>query len=103
MNPIESLLMIALGASSLMIGLWIIQYRQRDATIVDVGWSFGMMMTAIFFVVLDQGDYHRRILLLLLAGSWSAHLTWHLFQDRVLRKWRIEVGRHTRMRQSMGK
>ena len=61
------------------------------------------MMTVFFFVVLSQGDLHRRILLLVLAGSWSARLTWYLFHDRVLRKWRIEDGRYARMRQAMGK
>ena len=103
MNPIESMLMVTLGACSLMVGLWVIQYRQRNATIVDVGWSFGLLVTICFLAVSGQGDAYRRILLLLLAGSWSARLTWHIVKDRVFRKWRIEDGRYARMRQAMGK
>ena len=94
--------MVALGSCLLMVGLWVIQYRQRNATIVDVGWSFGLLITVCCFTIFGQGDLYRRILLLILAGCWSARLTWHIFQDRVLRKRGVEDGRYARMRKAMG-
>ena len=103
MKPTETFIIVALGSSLLMIGLWSIQYRQRNATIVDVGWSCGLFVTVLFFVYTGGGDPLRRVLLLLLAGGWSARLSWYLFRDRVLRKWHVEDGRYARMRKAMGK
>lgn len=81
--------------------LWLYEWWKKDASIVDVGWSFGMGILAIYFAIQGSGDWERRVLIALLGGIWAFRLAGYLFVNRV---WgREEDGRYQRMRRAMGK
>jgi len=71
---------IAWGFMALaMVGLWYIQLRRHNAGIVDIAWSFGTGLCAIWFVLNAPGDSARRAIVALIAGLWAARLGSALF------------------------
>jgi steroid 5-alpha reductase family enzyme len=102
MNSLELILWTAAGAAVLMTMLWIVQLIRNDATIVDVGWAYGLLCTAIFYTIAGPGLPARKILLGLLAGIWAARLGTYLFVTRVYGRTE-EDGRYRRMRRAMGR
>lgn len=79
----------------MMAGLWVVQWRRHNAGIVDVAWSFGTGMCAIWFVANAPGDPVRRALIGTLAGVWAARLGFALLV-RVLGE--AEDGRYRMLR-----
>jgi steroid 5-alpha reductase family enzyme len=101
MNAV-TLVLVAFGASlSLLLGLWARQLRTRDATSVDVAWSFSLTGMAVFYALFSQGDPARRALVGILGALWSGRLGWYLFATR-LRKSRGEDGRYAALRAEWG-
>lgn len=85
MSPLAALAAGSAGAGALLVVLWAIQLRTRDAGISDFGWSAAIGGLAVFYALaLDDGDPARRALVAALAGGWSARLSTHLLVDRVL-------------------
>ena len=73
------LILIALVAMSIvMTALWFVQRRTHNAGIVDVAWTFGTGLCAIWFAWGADGDEARRWLVAILAGLWSARLGFYL-------------------------
>jgi steroid 5-alpha reductase family enzyme len=62
----------------LMAALWGYQKKTRNAGIVDVAWSFGTALTAIWFAWGADGDPERRILVGAIAGIWGFKLGYYL-------------------------
>lgn len=74
------LILIAWGVMALlMLVLWLVQKRTHNAGIVDIAWSFGTALCAIWFAWGADGDPHRRILVGALAGIWGLKLGVYLF------------------------
>lgn len=84
--------------SLLMVTLWLIQLRTRNAGIVDFGWSASLGVLAITYAVLGPGDPLRRALIGVIAGIWSFRLAIHLLLDRIVG--REEEGRYKTMRET---
>jgi steroid 5-alpha reductase family enzyme len=99
-TPIEQLALGAILMVLLMLGLWLIQLKTRDAGIVDFGWSAGLGLMALFLAWTSDGFGGRRILLALVAGTWSLRLAAYLLRDRVLAH--EEDGRYRELRRSWG-
>lgn len=92
--------LIALAALSGAMGLaWRAQKRTRNAGIVDLIWAGSLGVLAVVYAVLGTGWAPRRLLVAVLAGAWSARLTWHL-----VRRFGSEAedGRYARLRESWG-
>lgn len=68
----------ALGVFLLMIGLWAIQLRTKNAGIVDLGWTGSVLLMAAFCCVFSQGDFIRKGVLFGMVFLWAARLLWHL-------------------------
>lgn len=92
---------IAIGASALMLALWLWQQRTRDAGIVDAGWAFGIGAGATFAAASGSGDLLARLAVGAMGAVWGWRLAWHLLRDRVLGK--PEDGRYARMRAALGR
>lgn len=96
-NP---LIHVFVGMILLMSSLWIYQVRTRNATIVDVGWAFGMGVSICYLAWSCEGDLGRRILIAILLGLWSLRLAGYLFYSRII-KGQGEDRRYASMRAAM--
>lgn len=101
MSVLQILLLIAAIAAPVMLVLWLLQLRTRDAGIVDAGWALCLAAAAVFIALQSTGDSNRRLALGLLNGIWALRLGIYLLRDRVLAG--HEDGRYQRMRAAMGK
>lgn len=100
MEVTTQLLSLTVTMIVLMFVVWLIQRLIDDAGVVDVAWSAGLGIAALFYSFTSDGYEPRRILLAILAGSWSARLAVYLLIDRVLRG--EEDGRYQGLRKKWG-
>jgi len=100
MNEVHVYLRLALyawaAASGLMLILWLISLKTKNAAIVDVGWTLGLLTCAIVYVVAGNGDSWRNAILVLMVGVWALRLGGYLFFTRVWRQ--PEEGRYQQIR-----
>lgn len=89
------------GACGVMLLLWFVQRRIRDAGVVDVGWAGLLGLAAIFAALTGEGDATRRAIVGIAGGVWGLRLAWHLLTDRVLFATH-EDGRYLELRERMG-
>lgn len=88
-------------ASALMIVLWIVQVRARDATHVDVGWAYGIGLLAVLGAGLGAGAVTQRALAAVLVGAWSLRLGTYILVRGVIRG-HGEDRRYAEMRERYG-
>lgn len=80
--------------------LWIISLPLKNASIVDIFWGFGFVLSAwVSFFLTPQGFIPRKILLLVLVTIWGLRLTLHILtrnwgkpEDFRYQVWRKENG-----------
>ena len=82
--------------------LWLLQLRSKNATSVDLAWAASIGMVAVVAAIVATGSGPQRLLAAVLAGSWSARLSWHLLVDRVQTD-KAEDGRYQTLRRLLGK
>lgn len=87
------------GMVVVMSMLWFVQRRTGNAGIVDIAWSFGTGLCAVWFACVAAGDEPRRWIVGILAGVWGARLGLHLLR-RVLSE--AEDGRYKMLRERWG-
>jgi steroid 5-alpha reductase family enzyme len=85
--------------AAVMVILFFVQRSRKDAGIVDVGWAGGMGLLAVFYAAMADGDPSRRIVLAILAASWSLRLASHLLKRYFHQK---EDGRYRMLREKWG-
>lgn len=66
------------AVTAAMIALWAWQLKSRRADWVDVAWAASIGLLAIGYAIFGDGAVEKRILVALVAGSWSFRLTRHL-------------------------
>lgn len=89
-----------IGAFTMFSLLWIINVVRNDAGVVDVGWTLGVGIMAVFAAVTGEGWQGRRLLVALLGGAWSLRLAAYILADRIIKP--AEDGRYRRMREYWG-
>lgn len=83
-----------------MVLLWIISLMLKDASIVDIFWGSGFVLSAwIYFALTPDGFTGRKILISLLTTVWGLRLSIHVFlrnrgkgEDYRYQVWRREAG-----------
>ena len=95
-----SLLVSFLLVAVVMTGLWLWQIRSGRADWVDVFWAGSIGALALLYAVLGDGAVEKRVLVALVAGTWSLRLTHHLAQR--LSSHAEEDGRYQAMRTHWG-
>jgi steroid 5-alpha reductase family enzyme len=94
-------LLIAFFACLLaMVLLWFWQRRSGRADWVDAVWAGLIGLQALAWALVGDGSVEKRILVVLLAGTWSVRLTFHLV--RRLAAEDREDGRYRAMRDHFG-
>ena len=88
------------GAAALMVLLWLVQIRTRNAGIVDFGWALGLGSLAVVAAIWGEGWPARRILVAVMGGLWGYRLALHLLRDRIAGK--PEEGRYVHLREIWG-
>lgn len=83
-----------------MSALWLWQLRSRRADWVDVFWAGSIGVLALLFAAFGEGALEKRLLVALVAGTWSFRLTYHL--ARRLASHTEEDGRYQAMREHWG-
>lgn len=92
----------ALVILGLMIGLWLISLLIKDASIVDIFWGTGFVITAwLYFFLTPEGFITRKLLIASLTTIWGLRLSFHILlrnwghgEDFRYQKWRQESGRN---------
>ena len=84
MTPIQLAFAGWLLMALMMSALFLVQYRKKQADIVDVGWAFGIGVLGIIYAVAGDSHPHRRLLLAILSAGWSFRLAGYLFFNRFL-------------------
>jgi steroid 5-alpha reductase family enzyme len=97
----DQVAIIATGSGLVMLALWLIQRRTRDAGVVDVGWAACLGLSAAFCALSGAGDPCRRLIIGCMGAIWGCRLAAHLLFDRVLRG--PEDGRYQMMREKLGR
>ena len=84
-----------------MVVLWLIQRRTGDAGIVDVAWTGGLGVLAVYFAAAFGGGVAaRRWIVALLVTIWATRLLAYLLRDRILKG--EEDGRYQTLRERWG-
>jgi len=99
-DPFRLFLFGWLLLSIIMAGLWFVQKLRQDASLVDVAWSAGLGILALFYAANAHGYALRRGSLALMAGLWAFRLALYLFLNRVWGK--PEDGRYQTLRRNWG-
>jgi steroid 5-alpha reductase family enzyme len=85
-----------------MLALWLLSLRLQDASIVDIFWGAGFVITAwVYFYLTPDGFMTRKLLIAILATIWGLRLSIHILirnwghgEDFRYRKWREESGKN---------
>jgi steroid 5-alpha reductase family enzyme len=94
------LLISLLAVLTAMLILWAWQLKSRRADWVDVAWAASIGLLAIGYAIFGEGSLEKRILVALVAGTWSFRLTRHLAVR--LAGHASEDGRYQAMREHFG-
>lgn len=87
----------AVAIAILMVSVWAVSVRIKDASIVDIFWGFGFVLVAWVSAFVGDGDQDRTALIVILTTAWGLRLTLHLLN----RNWgRGEDFRYQAMRKA---
>jgi len=77
-SPWALLLVGAVGASAMMICVWLVSIRIHNASYVDVAWALGIAGTAVAYALLADGSTLHRVLVAGLGTIWGVRLGTYL-------------------------
>lgn len=97
LEPLGQFAIVGIASTIGMALLWLV--RRHNANIVDVGWTAGMAVAAIFLAA-TSNEGPRRWLTGALAAVWALRLAVYLFINRVIGK--EEDGRYAALRKRWG-
>ncbi len=94
-----TLALSALVVFWLMVVLFLLALRRRDAGMADVGWGLAILLAVLAVFLWQRPDGVRAMLVLVLVAVWGMRLTVHI----ILRNWqRPEHWRHAQNRAAWG-
>jgi steroid 5-alpha reductase family enzyme len=70
----------------MMTAFWSWQRGSGNAGIVDVGWTAGLGILALWYAAVGCGSASNRVLVALMAGIWATRLATYVLVDRVIGK-----------------
>jgi steroid 5-alpha reductase family enzyme len=86
---------------ALMLALWLIHLRTRNAAIVDVGWAASLAILGLWYAVMADGYGPRRWLIGTMMAAWGLRLAAYLLVARVIGQ--EEEGRYKELRRRWGR
>jgi steroid 5-alpha reductase family enzyme len=101
-GPVGTLaLAAALVMAAVMLAVWAVSARIRNAGIVDIAWAGGFAVVAPLYALLGDGAPARRALIAGMAVVWSLRLAVYLYR-RVMGHHPVEDGRYVQLRRDWG-
>lgn len=74
----ESMIVAAVTIAALMVATWLLSVLRRDASIVDIVWGAGFVVTSWVLVASLEADRPRQFLLAALTSVWGLRLAGYL-------------------------
>ena len=99
-DPLALVVAAYLVMALVMMGLWALQLRVRNASIADVGWCAGLIAVVIWYCTQATGEGERKMLVAVLVVLYAGRLGIYLLLNRVLGK--PEDARYRRLREQWG-
>lgn len=99
-DPLSLVLISYLVMAGVMLALWAIQLRYRNASLADVGWCFGLAIVLCWFGWATYGDPDRRLLVAAMGSVYAGRLGLHILLNRIIGK--TEDPRYQRLRREWG-
>lgn len=90
-----------IGSFLMFSALWLVQVIRRDAGVVDIGWTLGVGIMAVYVAIAGEGLFLRRVVLASMGGIWAFRLAGYILKDRILNG--HEDSRYQRLRTHWGK
>lgn len=99
-DPLFLVLTSYLAMAVVMVGLWVLQHRMRNASIVDVGWCAGLITVVLWYATQATGETERKMVVAALAVLYAGRLGFYILLNRVIGK--TEDARYRRLREQWG-
>jgi steroid 5-alpha reductase family enzyme len=99
-DPLFLVLTAYLAMAVVMVGLWVLQLRVRNASIADVGWCTGLIAVVLWYATQATGETERKIVVAALATLYAGRLGFYILLNRVIGK--TEDARYRRLREQWG-
>ena len=101
MTPVLALPLAGLAVlAAMMVLLWIVGLRIRNAAVVDVGWGAALVILAAIYFAFGGGYAPRRTVVCVMVALWGARLFVYLLTTRIIGH--EEEGRYQRLRKEWG-
>ena len=84
LDPLTALVMVYVVMAGVMLVLWLVDRRRRNASIADVGWCLGLVTAVAWHAWSTTGDLERKILLLLMVALYGLRLGLYILLNRVI-------------------
>ncbi len=95
-DPLTLLLWAWLAMVAWMAVLWLIERVQRNASLADVGWCYGLVLVVGWYGWVAQGEDERKVLVTGMAAMYGLRLGTYILLNRVLGQ--PEDARYQRLR-----
>lgn len=99
-DPLALLMQVFSASLVLMVGLWLVQRRQRNTSLADFGWCLGLIGAVLWYAVMADGEPARRWLVAGMIAVHAGRLGFHVLADRIVGK--QEDARYRRLRSQLG-
>ena len=99
-DPLSLVVSAYLVMAAVMVGLWVLQLRVRNASIADVGWCAGLIAVVLWYAIQANGETERKMLVAALAVLYAGRLGYYILLNRVIGK--TEDARYRRLREQWG-
>ena len=100
MDPLSLLLQVWLAAAAVMLLLWFLEERVRNASVADVAWCYSLAGAVIWCALQVPGEPARRLLIASMVSVYALRLGTHVLLDRVWN--RQEDPRYRALRERWG-
>lgn len=95
-DPLTLLLWAWIAMAGWMALLWLVERAQRNASLADVGWCFGLVAVVVGYAWFATGEAERKFLLVVMASAYGLRLGGFILLNRVIGK--TEDQRYQRLR-----
>jgi steroid 5-alpha reductase family enzyme len=79
----EAMLIAAITIMCVMVATWLLSLLLKNASIVDIVWGLGFVITSWVLALTIDGDSTRQILLAVMVGAWGLRLGGYLAKRNI--------------------